>query len=115
MSNKQLSTVATVLIKARNLLSDIDNWCPEVEGVNGERRLPNGRVQRCAIRAVSYMSEGLDDDPYLEYHDRVSAKAIHALSQAAFPNSVINVNAQGHAAVMALYDKAITKAIANVL
>lgn len=87
MSNRKLGPIARELIAAKKRIENPENWCPEGVGQLGE-----AGQRKCAIRALGgsmpafWFLMDLTDD------------------------SIISVNARGHAAVMQMYDHAISKA-----
>jgi hypothetical protein len=105
MSNRQIGPVAKELIRARAFLADPENWC------RGHSRI--GR-RRCALGAIRDMS--LDGYAYL---DSIARNALDASAVALFPDSnghpdrpaaVVN-DRDGHAAVLQVYDHAISAAL----
>jgi hypothetical protein len=125
MSNKQISKAATILIKARDFLSDINNWCPEGHGENGYHQdAMTKREQFCVLRALSEIFSKSEpfDAPWVvhqEYEDL--RKYVHALvTHTAYNHfkrgdgsgaSIIDVNGMGHEAVLKLFDHAISEEV----
>lgn len=102
MSDKTLTPTAINLIKARDLIRDPADWCPEGEGINGQVfNAVTGKTRRCILQAINAL------DIVGEGH----AEVCNAISAAAYPSSVIEVNRQGHAAAVALFNKAISNVL----
>jgi hypothetical protein len=130
MANRQISKAATVLIKTREFLSDINNWCPETRGMNGYfQDAMTKQEQFCALRAVAEIMDRNEPPESatwqeVDAYNELRRYAVTCLSYAAARNfkcdtissaGVIDVNRMGHESVLKLFDYAIDEEVRNVV
>lgn len=107
MSNKQLSPTAINLIKARDLIANPDDWCPEGVGLNGEAHdVVTGKTRRCILVALNHV-EAYETIRERHFLDRAVQKLFPDLEY----GDIIAVNEKGHEAAISLYNMAISDAI----
>lgn len=115
MSNRTLSPVTALLVKARDFLSDQSNWCPEDGRNAGIRTTPEGKLQLCAARAVGKLYANSSTEhhadqelfPALDALDKAAVELFSRAITSTWPRPIIAANALGHAAVLQMFDRAI--------
>lgn len=106
MSNRILTPVATVLVKAKAAICDTDHWCQD-EFCSLDSK--TDRMSYCALGALGYK----DDDDFTNIDSRSHAKTLlEQVAKSMFGLSIVEVNDQlGFTEVHICYDHAIDRAI----
>lgn len=104
MSDRQIGAVARELIAAKKRIEDSDNWCQGAISTDDGRMCAYGALGMTSIAACVQL---LDDAAKALFPD-VCERKRSALAPAPWVNDTV-----GHAAVMAMYDHAIQRAISE--